>query len=279
MQNLEKFVYRQNLHTHCTYCDGKNTLEELIKSALDLGFDSIGFSSHAYQEGGEHYCMAKDADKKYIAEINVLKEKYKGIIDIFLGVECGYYSQCDLAPYDYVIGSLHCVNTCDGILSIDTKMPEILEGIIDKYFDGEPLKLVKHYFEEFANIKNKLKRVDIIGHFDLFLKSSEIKKVFDTDDVRYRKYALDSAKTLIEQGCIFEVNTGAIMRQIRTSPYPEQWLLKEICQMGGIVVISSDCHFADKLNCFFDGAVNYVRESGFKEVYVLTKDGFVPQKI
>lgn len=279
MQKSKTFVYKQNLHTHCTFCDGRNTPEELVKSAIDLGLDSIGFSSHAYQVGAEYYCLSRFGEQRYITEVNGLKEKYKGIIDVFLGVEFGYYSQCDLEPYDYVIGSLHYVNTQDGIVNIDTKNPKQLKSIIDKYFDGEPLKLAKYYFEEFANIKNKIKRVDIIGHFDLILKSSEINKIFDTDDARYRKYALDSAKSLIEQDCIFEVNTGAVARKIKTNPYPEQWLLKQIFQMGGKVIISSDCHFADKLNFYFDGAVNYVKDSGFKEVYILTKEGFVPQRI
>ena len=46
--------YLQNLHTHSTYCDGKDTPEEIINAALDMGFDSVGFSSHSYM----HYSPA-----------------------------------------------------------------------------------------------------------------------------------------------------------------------------------------------------------------------------
>ena len=37
----------QNLHTHATFCDGKNTPEELIHEAIRMDMDSLGFSSHA----------------------------------------------------------------------------------------------------------------------------------------------------------------------------------------------------------------------------------------
>ena len=41
-------IYTQNLHTHCTHCDGKDTPEEMIETALSLGFTGLGFSAHSY---------------------------------------------------------------------------------------------------------------------------------------------------------------------------------------------------------------------------------------
>ena len=41
-------TYLQNLHTHTTYCDGRDTPVEMIESAIAQGFDSIGFSGHSY---------------------------------------------------------------------------------------------------------------------------------------------------------------------------------------------------------------------------------------
>ena len=37
----------QNLHTHTTYCDGINTPEQIILTAIDKGFGAIGFSGHS----------------------------------------------------------------------------------------------------------------------------------------------------------------------------------------------------------------------------------------
>ena len=46
--------YKQNLHTHSTFDDGKNTIEETVLSAIEKGFDSIGFSGHAYMYYSEN---------------------------------------------------------------------------------------------------------------------------------------------------------------------------------------------------------------------------------
>ena len=35
-----------NFHTHTTFCDGKSTVEEVVRSAIEKGFDAIGFSGH-----------------------------------------------------------------------------------------------------------------------------------------------------------------------------------------------------------------------------------------
>lgn len=37
----------QNLHAHTTFCDGKDTPEELVHEAIRMDMDSLGFSSHA----------------------------------------------------------------------------------------------------------------------------------------------------------------------------------------------------------------------------------------
>ena len=37
-----------NLHTHSTFCDGRNTPEQVVTAAIEQGFDSVGFSSHGY---------------------------------------------------------------------------------------------------------------------------------------------------------------------------------------------------------------------------------------
>ena len=36
-----------NYHTHTTWCDGRDTPEEMVQAALARGFAEIGFSSHA----------------------------------------------------------------------------------------------------------------------------------------------------------------------------------------------------------------------------------------
>ncbi len=35
-----------NFHTHTVFCDGRNTPEEVVLSAIEKGFSAIGFSGH-----------------------------------------------------------------------------------------------------------------------------------------------------------------------------------------------------------------------------------------
>ena len=69
---------KSNLHTHCTFCDGKNTIEEMIQAAIAAGLDSIGFSSHSPTGYNLDDCQLKDVEGyscKEIADMLSLTEK------------------------------------------------------------------------------------------------------------------------------------------------------------------------------------------------------------
>ena len=70
--------YLQNLHTHSTYCDGRDTLEEMVQRAIELNFDSIGFSGHSFMHWAPTRSMSLAGTEQYKKEIGQLKEKYKG---------------------------------------------------------------------------------------------------------------------------------------------------------------------------------------------------------
>lgn len=79
-----------NLHTHSLYCDGAATIEEMIVSAIENGFDSLGISSHGPVDEETYWNIKKDKVEEYIEEVKRLKEKYKDKIEIFLGMELDY---------------------------------------------------------------------------------------------------------------------------------------------------------------------------------------------
>ena len=97
----------KDLHTHTTYCDGKNTPEEMVIAAIGKGLCKIGFSGHCYTFFDERYCMSIPNVIQYITEVNALKEKYKDRIRVLCGVEQDYFGGRPIADFDYVIGSCH----------------------------------------------------------------------------------------------------------------------------------------------------------------------------
>ena len=50
----------------------------------------------------------------------------------------------------------------------------------------------------------------------------------------------------------FEVNTGAISRGYRSAPYPTVPIIKELKRLGFGVVITSDCHDRNYVDCHFN---------------------------
>jgi histidinol-phosphatase (PHP family) len=62
------------------------------------------------------------------------------------------------------------------------------------------------------------------------------------------------------------MNSGAISRGYRKTPYPAPFLLKEIKERGGKIILSSDSHRATDLTCAFDECIQILRASGICSV-------------
>ncbi len=264
--------YKQNLHTHTSFCDGKNSVEEVIKKAIELGFDSIGFSGHSYMHYSENHSMSLDGTKEYVKEINRLKDVYKDKLKLFCGIEYDMYSDLDISEFDYSIGSFHYFLIDGEYVGFDRGQGEV-QSVIDKCFGGDGMAYAKAYYEALAELP-KYGRFDIIGHFDLITKHSDNIRFFDENSKEYMDYAISSAEALRGKIPYFEVNTGAIARGYRKTPYPSIPILKELKRLGFGAVITSDCHDANMLDCGFDNAEELLKECGFKQIHILTETGF-----
>ncbi len=258
-----------DIHTHTTYCDGKSTPEEMVKKAIEKGFESIGISGHGYMDFDVSYCMTLEDTKKYVNEINELKKKYPQT-DILLGLERDYYFAPDGQEYDYVIGSVHYVEK-NGV-RYDVDYYDVFADNVEKYFDGSFRDFVELYYETVKDVVNKT-GADVVGHFDLVAKFNEGNKFFDEDAGWYKKCVIDALEEVSKTKPVFEVNTGAISRGYNKI-YPSEFILKEIKKRGCDVVITSDCHNAETLGDNYDKAIELVKNCGFDKVFVLTKNGF-----
>ena len=89
------------------------------------------------------------------------------------------------------------------------------------------------------------------------------------------KAAVDA---LLPLGIPFEINTGAISRGLRTTPYPTEEILRVIRESGGKVTYSSDCHRADTIACGFEDAVALAKRCGFKSFMKLSENGFYEEE-
>lgn len=264
----------QNLHQHCTYCDGKNTPEEVVLAAIEKGFGAIGFSSHCYMEYAKYYCMQLEKEDAYKAEIAHLKEKYADRIDVFCGLEFDICCPHRPEGYDYVIGSLHGLRF-DGVDYEFDGIAEHFQKMIDEHFAGDGLAFAKEYYRQLAWLPD-FGDCDIIGHFDLITKHLDRVPFFDETSKEYRFAAIEAAEALAGRIPYFEVNTGGVARGYRANPYPDAYIMKELKRLGFGAVISSDCHQVHLMDYYFNEAEALLKECGFTERYILTKEGFIP---
>jgi len=262
-------MIKSNLHTHTKYSDGRHTVEEMIRYAIDKGFVSLGFSDHCYTWFDTSYCVSKEGELEYRKEITRMKEKYAGTLDIFLGIE----QDCDAEradfDYEYTIGSVHYVKAGGELHPVDLGADR-QRKIVEDYFHGNYTDMAKSYFEHAAEIITAC-RPDVVGHIDLITKYS----FFNIDDPAYRDAALEAVREIMKYCKRFELNTGAIARGLRTTPYPADFILEEIFRLGGQITVESDCHDGTKLDMWYDEGYELLKKIGFKSVSRLTKNGFV----
>ena len=254
-------MIKTNFHTHTIFCDGKDTAEEMVIAAIEKGFTKLGFSGHSYVTYGDSFGMNHDVLTKYKSEINRLKEKYKDKIKIYCGIELDYYSNLDISDFEYVIASVHGVEKNGVIYEVDHSV-EVFKQNVSKGWNGDYYAFAKDYFDTVSNQQG-----DIIGHIDLLTKFNQDDCLFSTKDARYLASAEKAVKKLCEKELVFEINTGAISRGYRLKPYPSEDILKMIKKHKGKIIITSDCHNKDFIDCGFDIAYKLALKCGFKELY------------
>lgn len=240
----------RDFHCHTTFCDGTNTPEEMVLSAIQKGMTELGLVCHSYTFFDDSYCIKKDNIAIFLTEMNRLKEKYTDKIKLYCGVEQDYYSDYPTEDFDYVIGSVHYLKIDNEYYSLDS-YPEWFFDLLKKKFGGDYNLLAESYYEAVADVAHKT-GADIIGHFDIISKFVENEDYSCINQPQYIAAAKRAVDRLIPYGKHFEINTGAIARGYRTHPYPSAEIINYIKEKGGKLILSSDAHSKENLMYQFD---------------------------
>ena len=264
----------QNLHSHTTFCDGKNTPEEMARAAVGLGLDALGFSGHGPCYAPDDAAMARETVPAYREAVLRVKEQYAGQLEVFLGIERDFFRAPDGGDWDYVIGSVHFVEKDGAYLGVDHSEKVFLENV-ERYYSGDCLSFAEDYFRQVGQVPERT-GCRIVGHFDLITKFNEGDRLFDTGHPRYVNAALEALDRLAERDVICEINTGAMSRGYRSAPYPAPALLRAMKERNIPICVTGDSHSASALLHAFPQAIELARSCGCREQMVLTKEGFVP---
>ena len=263
-------MIKANFHTHTIFCDGKNTAEEMVQSAIEQDMTAIGFSGHSYSDT-ETYGMKPEVCAEYRKEVLCLKEKYGEQIEIYLGLEQDSLCPAPDYPYDYLIGAVHAFFKDGNYICVDYSAEKMIENV-ENYYGGDYYAYAEHYYRVLTDTVLKFDPT-FIAHFDLLTKFNEGNKYFDESHPRYRAAALNALHELMKAGKPFEINTGAISSGYRTTPYPAPFILKELHDLGGKIILSGDSHSCEGLLCGYERATKLAKECGFETAMVIAKDG------
>lgn len=263
-------MIKSDFHTHTTYCDGENSIKEMIDYAVSNGMESIGFSGHSHTPFDESYCMSNADTEKYIKEVSVMKRKYSDI-EIYLGIERDRFSDIiNIERFDYVIGSVHYVIK-DGVYLPVDESRDVFTDNINKYYEGDIFAFCEDYYKLLSSF-SEVDNIEIIGHFDLVTKFNEGGCLFDIKNRIYESAVNNALYKLAAADKILEINTGAVSRGYRNMPYPDSDILVKWRKLGGRIIFSGDAHSCKGLCYRFDEAEKLAVKCGFDK-YVIFKNG------
>lgn len=250
---------KTNYHTHTIWCDGRDDPETVILSAIDKGFDEIGFSSHSTYPDDNACTVPVAKLGHYFADVRALAEKYRNRIRVLCGVEADYIpgstdpSRARYAAFgpDYIIGSIHYVIAPDGVrVPVDHSPPQLFDGM-DAHFQGDAEGYIRAYFAQERDMVARFD-FDVVGHPDLVRKFNAKHPYFDEGAQWYREELELTADAIAASGKYVEVNTGAISRGWLDDAYPSATFRALLRDRGVKFILSSDSHAADTIDCAFD---------------------------
>src|SRR5574344_306882 len=266
---------KTNYHTHTTFCDGKESAEDMAKTAFTKGFDILGFSGHSMYPFASTWHLPPRSFNTYIETIHSIAKEYAGRMKVLCGFEADYVPGLTvprMAAYsefkpDYLIGAVHYIVNENGNFTADGSLEEVSEGI-KKLFSGNAQEAVCTYF---SLQREMLKKGDfaIWAHPDLIRKQNGTLHFFNEGESWYRSELLATASAAKHAGVIAEINTGAIARGTMDDVYPSADFLSILCDTGVPVMINSDAPCGKDLDCAFDRAAAAAKKAGYTETMFL----------
>ncbi len=225
-------MYDFHLHSNFSV-DCKVPPEDMVKEAIKMGMKAICFT--------DHIDLSLDQDKSknvlfdiedYIKEINKLKYTYINEIEVLKGVEFG-----------------------------------LQLGLIDKYYEAGQVR----YYTEMLEVLKNFDSFDSLAHIDFidrYYKYKDIEYKF-TDAAKEIVYEI--LKVIIDKEKALEINTAALRFDMK-SFHPQDDILDMYKSLGGeLITVGSDAHYKEDLAYGIKDAEKYLKEKGFKYLYIYKK--------
>lgn len=258
-----------NYHCHSSFCDGHADMEDFVIAAIEQGFSSFGFSSHAPLPYHTRWNMDAELMPSYVETFMKLRDKYAQRIELYLGLEVDYLlkdynSSCCFRelPLDYRIGSLHTILDEEGnIYEIDCSL-EKFKTIVEK-FDNDVRHVTNLYLDRLMAMI-EAGGFDIVGHADKMHSLSDALVPGLCQEDWYKRRIGDYFSLIAEKGLMVEMNTKKYDE--RGMFFPDALHYPMLREMGIKIVVNSDSHFTEKINSGRLSGLRLLKDSGYETV-------------
>ena len=288
-----------DVHLHSRFStDSREEPENIAETAISKGLRGICFTDHmdlyfpeecSKKSGGD---FTFDLDG-YFEELDELKAKYRNRLDIRIGMEIGLRNETELKskvvsgyeemlnkyPFDFIIGSTHCLENIDPYWEEYWYGRTAEEGL-DRYFDaidqnvsdsclfdtvGHLDYLVRYVSEEACLRSAETKGLTGICH------SGSLKRLYGREIYTPADFSdrIDSIlKKIIDDGKALEINSAGLKYGLGFA-HPKEEILKRYRELGGeLITIGSDAHIAEHLAYDFDTVREMLIYLGYKYYFI-----------
>ncbi len=266
-------MYSSNYHSHCNYCDGRGSMEDFVRFAISHKLKKYGFSSHAPLSFHTSWTMNADDFDDYLNEFIRLKQKYKHHIELFLGLEADYIEGCsDVTSqffknnkFDYLISSVHYLDKLKNgnYWSIDGQFSKFDEGLTEMH-NGDIKSATIRFFEVTFRMIEK-GGFDIVGHVDKIMMHASKYPEFSLGHNWYIDLMMQTLELIKQKNLLLEINTKSLKEHGYI--YPHKYFLPRIKELNIPLVLSSDCHYPDRVNIGFNETITELKNAGIGELY------------
>lgn len=257
-----------DLHTHTKFSfDGapESTPDALCRRALEVGVSHLAITDHCDINGEVEGIYTPYAADEAWEAMAAAKEKYKGRLDLSLGIELGNAHQYPAEaaavlakhPYEFVIGSLHNLTSVPDFCMLRYEM--MTDALIHRLFDrmlDETMDMVS-----FNGLTTLGHLTYIHRYITLAKKPFDFKPHYDKITAVYR--------SLMDRDMALELNISTLWKGLGIA-MPTLELLKLYKDQGGkLITVGSDAHSPEHVGKCIRKGYALLQTAGFHEIMVV----------
>ncbi|MEE9553536.1 MAG: histidinol-phosphatase HisJ family protein [candidate division Zixibacteria bacterium] len=264
-----------DFHIHPDYSiDAEGDIDSYCRKALSIGLNAICFTPHYdpnprrveadgfWRYKGERVRVLDRVIESYISDVREANSVYKDHgLEVYCGLEIDFFPGAEKEAekirskfdFDFVIGSVHCLD--DIAISNSSE--------VESYFSRKTVNQMADDYFELLLMAASCTEFDCLGHLDYYTKFGRDFYGVDIDKIEIDRYDPVFDK-LIESGVGIEINTRRYRTEMNAF-HPDKLIIEKAVRSGvRIASVGSDSHNPRDLGKGLEEAYSYLESLSVK---------------